>query len=160
MVIPISCGKLRVEGVKCFLEHRSSSNHPLRTPLVKAGAEGGVGSAEEVASYLLDEVGLANDSLVLIDGFLVGDGDDLTLAVRSAAGAPSHQGTLIYSGSQSLLDKGIGTRLLKRFGDPGLATQMLLNCGKANGDLIEVTGVETLSSGGVASIEMDSVKGC
>ncbi|HEV7667937.1 MAG TPA: hypothetical protein VGS22_05405 [Thermoanaerobaculia bacterium] len=158
MAIPVSCGRLRFEEGRCFLEHRSTSNHVMRTPLIHL-LEGNLGTSEEAALFLRD-LGLGEGDQVFVDGFLVGDQPDLTFAVARATQAPSHRGILIYSGQRSLLQKTVGTRLLRRFGSPVSATQMLQSCGKQGGLPIEVFGAETLSSNGIASIEIDHVVGC
>ncbi len=160
MFIPASCGRLRFEENSCFLEHRSTSNHILRTRLVMARLDDTIGTTGDAAAFLINQLGLEDGAQVFIDGFLVGDQPDLELAVRGVTMASTHRGTLIYSGSQSLLQKSVGTRLLRRFGDPLLATQLLMNCGKQSGFPIEVTGTETISSNGVPSIEINTVTGC
>jgi hypothetical protein len=159
MLIPVSCGRLRFEGGSCFLEHRSTNNHLMRTRLVRALSDDSAGTSPQAVS-LLQELGLADGDQVFIDGFLVGEQPELELAVRGATAAPTHRGTLIFEGSRSLLRKPVGTRLLRRFGDEATATEMLRNCGKQNGDPIEVTGTETVSSSGIPIIEIDSIQGC
>ena len=160
MFIPASCGRLRFDGGACFLEHRSTSNHVVRTRLVRALSDDSVDTAAAAVSFFRDELGIGDDSQVFIDGFFVGEGANLDFAVRNATVPPVHRGTLIFSGSRSHLQKSSGTRLLRRLGDPVLATQMLQNCGKQNGEQVEVRGTETISSGRVPSIEIDSVAGC
>jgi hypothetical protein len=158
MTIPVSCGRLRFEGDLCFLEHRSTSNHSMRTPLISF-SDGNLGTFAEAATFLRD-LGLGEGDQIFVDGFLVGDQPELAFAVLGAAQAPSHRGILVYAGSQSFLQKVVGTRLLRRFGSPVLATQMLMSCGKQNQSPIEVFGTETVSSSGIPSIEINAVVGC
>ena len=160
MSIPASFGRLRFEGDSCFLEHRSTNNQPIRTRLVRALPDDSQGSSADAVAYFRDDLGIGDGSQIFIDGFLVGEDADLNLAVRAASIAPTHRGILSYSGARSLLQKSVGTRLLKLFGGEALATQMLRNCGKQDGELIELTGTETISSSGIPSIEIDSVVGC
>ena len=159
MLIPVSCGRLRFEEGSCFLEHRSTNNHLMRTRLVRAFSEDSAGTSPEAVS-LFEELGLADGDQVFIDGFLVGEQTEIELAVLGATAAPVHRGTLIFDGSRSFLRKPVGTRLLRRFGDTATATAMLRNCGKQNGDPIEVTGIETVSPSGIPNIEISSVQGC
>jgi hypothetical protein len=158
MAIPVSCGRLRFEGDLCFLEHRSTSNHAMRTPLIRF-SDGNLGTSADAATFLRD-LGLGEGDQIFVEGFLVGDQPELTFAVQGATQAPSHRGTLIYAGSQSFLQKTVGTRLLRRFDSPVLATQMLMSCGKQSGSPIEVFGTENVSSSGIPSIEINTVVGC
>lgn len=158
MFIPVCCGRLRFEGGSCFLEHRSTNNHPMRVRLVNALPDEAAGSSPEAAS-LLEGLGFADGNHIFIDGFLVGDQTDLALAVRGATGAPIHRG-ILFLGLPSRLEKPVGTRELRRFGDPVLARDMLRNCGKQTGDTIQLTGVETVSPSGIPIIEISTIEGC
>lgn len=160
MFIPASFGTLRFVRGSCFLEHRNTSNHLMRTRLVRSLQDNSVGSSAEAAAFLADELGLEEGSTVFVEGFLVGDGPEFDLAVRNATTPPTHRGTLRYSGSRSLLVKSTGTRLLRRLGSTARATQMLTACGKTDGEPIVVGGMEAISPSSVPIIEIVSVEGC
>src|SRR6185295_11630398 len=113
MLIPVSFGRLRFEGNSCFLEHRSTNNHLMRTRLVRALPDDSAGTSPEAVA-LFQERGFADGAQVFIDGFLVGGQPAPELAVREATAAPMHRGTLIFDGPRSLLRKPAITLLLRR----------------------------------------------